>query len=59
VRAFDESGLVGGGRVLLELVELAAYEPLHRSDRVVGVRDRLSLGRVAHQALARGRERDD
>ncbi len=50
----EASGLLGLGRV-----ELAADEPLHGVDGVLGVGEGLPLGDRAHQPLALGGEADD
>ena len=45
--------------LFVDLVELAAHEALDREDGVLGVGDRLPLGHLADQPLARLRERHD
>ena len=58
VRAGDDA--IGDDRHLLgHLGLLAAHEALDREDGVLGVRDRLALGRRADEPLAVLRERDD
>ena len=50
--------LVGDHRLLvLHLIMTPPHEPLDRVDRFRGVRDRLPLGRIAHQRVTLGRER--